>query len=64
MENKKKKSVNEIIKVEEPSTVYQIAKKQGIDENFDFEKEFKNGLTIEEVKDEMRKRIAKWDWKK
>lgn len=56
--NKDKKEVNE------PVSVYKPIKIQGIDENFDFHKEFKNGLTIHEVKADMHKRMAKWDWKK
>jgi len=47
-------------KVEEPSMVYSVSKKQGIDENFDFEKEFKKGHTIEEAKAESIKRIREW----
>lgn len=54
----KKNEVNESV------TEYKDAKKQGIDENFDFEKEFKNGLTSEEFLTEMKKRISKYPWKK
>lgn len=59
--NPKKQNNNQ---VNEPVSVYKPIKKQGIDENFDFYKEFKNGFTLEEAKAEMHKRIAKWDWKK
>lgn len=52
-------------KVEEPATAYKsISKQKGIGVDFDFEKAFAEGLTIEEARAEMHKRIAKWDWKK
>lgn len=52
-------------KVEEPATAYKsIPKQKGIGADFDFAKAFAEGLTIEEARVEMHKRIAKWDWKK
>lgn len=51
-------------KVEEPSVSYSVSKKQGVDENFDFEAEFENGLTAEQFKEEMHKRINAYPWKK
>ena len=52
-------------KVEEPMTTYKsIPKQKGIGADFDFAKAFAEGLTIEEARAEMHKRIAKWDWKK
>nr|WP_294780094.1 hypothetical protein [uncultured Flavobacterium sp.] len=60
-ENKK------IDKVEEPATEYEIQKpsRQGIDpETFDFDAEFAKGLTPEEFKAEMYKRIEAYPWKK
>lgn len=60
---KDKKSI--IKKVEEPATAYRsIPEQKGIGVDFDFEKAFAEGLTIEEARAEMHKRIAKWDWKK
>ncbi len=50
---------------EEPITAYKTSSKQkGIGENFDFDKEFKNGYTPEELLSEMKKRISKYPWKK
>jgi hypothetical protein len=46
--------------VEEPAVVYESSKlkSKGIDKaTFDFDEEFKNGLTPEEFKAEMNKRI-------
>ncbi|HEY1194127.1 hypothetical protein [Flavobacterium sp.] len=60
-ENKK------IDKVEEPATEYETQKvrRQGIDpETFDFDAEFAKGLTPEEFKAEMSKRIKAYPWKK
>ena len=51
--------------VEEPSTVYKERKQQqGIGKDFDFDKEFAKGLTIEEAKAEMHRRIKLWKWEK
>ncbi|WP_121924020.1 hypothetical protein [Flavobacterium weaverense] len=50
---------------EEPITAYKTNSKQkGIGENFDFDKEFKNGYKPEELLLEMKKRISKYHWKK
>ena len=50
-------------KVEEPSIDYKsLRPQQGIGEDFDFEKEFAKGLTIEEAKKLSRTLISKW-WK-
>ncbi|WP_396177542.1 hypothetical protein [Flavobacterium sp.] len=58
-ENVNKKSVSE------PSTEYETPKRsQGIGKDFDFEKEFANGLTVEEAKAEMHRRISQWKWEK
>ena len=47
-------------KAEEPITAYKTTSKQnGIGENFDFDKELKNGFTSEEFLSEMKKRISK-----
>ncbi len=54
-------------KVEEPIVVYESSKMKfkGIDRTtFDFDAEFKNGLTPEEFKAEMHKRIKAYPWKK
>jgi hypothetical protein len=54
-------------KVEEPRVEYEIQKPKfkGIDrETFDFDTEFANGLTPEEFKAEMVKRIKAYPWKK
>ena len=60
--NDKKENSN---KAEEPITAYKTTLKQkGIGENFDFDKEFKNGYTPEELLSEMKKRISKYPWKK
>ena len=58
-ENVNKKAVSE------PKTEYETPKTtQGIGKDFDFEKELAKGLTIDEAKAEMHRRISKWDWKK
>ena len=54
-------------KVEEPAVVYQSShvKPKGIDgATFDFDTEFAKGLTPEEFKAEMLKRIKAYPWKK
>lgn len=54
-------------KVEEPAVEYQARapKFKGIDhETFDFDAEFEKGLTPEEFKAEMSKRIKAYPWKK
>ena len=64
---------NELIewlsKLEEPSVLYQIAKIKEASETdnetgFDFDKEWENGYTVEEFKEEMHKRIKAYPWKK
>lgn len=53
-------------KVEEPSVEYEVQKPKfkGIDrETFDFDAEFAKGLTPEEFKMEMSKRIKAYPWK-
>jgi hypothetical protein len=57
------KETPKIIKVEEPSVAYEssISKFKGIDrETFDFDAEFKKGLTIEEAKAESIRLISQW----
>lgn len=56
--NQNKKQVNE------PTSVYKTKNQQGIGADFDFDKEFAEGLTVEEARAEMHKRIAKWNWEK
>ncbi|KAF2082650.1 hypothetical protein [Flavobacterium sharifuzzamanii] len=54
-------------KVEEPAVDYEVQKPKfkGIDrETFDFDAEFAKGLTPEEFKAEMSKRIKAYPWKK
>lgn len=54
-------------KVEEPSGTYESSKLKfkGIDRaTFDFDEEFKNGLSPEEFKAEMHKRIKAYPWEK
>lgn len=63
----KKKDDPKNNKVEEPAVEYEIHKPQfkGIDrETFDFDAEFAKGLTPEEFKAEMSKRIKAYPWKK
>ena len=58
-----KKVKIELLKVEEPAVVYDSSKlkAKGIDRaTFNFDEEFKNGLTPEEFKTEMHKRIREW----
>lgn len=51
--------------VSEPTTEYETEKStQGIGKDFDFEKEFAKGLTTEEAKAEMHRKISKWKWEK
>lgn len=62
-----KKDNPKINKAEEPSKAYETIriKFKGIDRaTFDFDEEFKNGLTPEEFKAEMHKRIKAYSWKK
>lgn len=54
-------------KLEEPAAEYEVQKPKfkGIDRNtFDFDAEFAKGLTPEEFKAEMSKRIKAYPWKK
>lgn len=56
-------------KLEEPEVWYQISKLKEESESekepeFDFDKEFENGYTAEEFKNEMHKRIKAYPWKK
>ena len=65
--NRKNELMEWLSKVEEPEVWYQISKlktesEKGMD--FDFDKEFENGYTPEEFKEEMRKRIKAYPWKK
>ncbi|CAI2766723.1 hypothetical protein [Flavobacterium collinsii] len=64
---KKKKEEVRANKVEEPDVEYEVQKSKfkGIDqETFDFDAEFAKGLTPEEFKAEMFKRIQAYPWKK
>lgn len=64
---KAKKEDEKNNKVEEPAVEYQATKPKfkGIDhETFDFDAEFAKGLTSEEFKAEMHKRIKAYPWKK
>ncbi len=57
------KETPKIIKVEEPSVAYEssIPKFKGIDrETFDFDAEFRKGLTPEEAKAESIRLISQW----
>jgi hypothetical protein len=47
-------------KLNEPTSAYQVDKQQGIGEKFDFDKELKKGLTIEEAKEISLKKIRSW----
>lgn len=56
-------------KLEEPEIWYQISKIKEESESeekteFDFDKEFENGYTPEQFKEEMHKRIKAYPWKK
>lgn len=51
-------------KVQEPTSAYETKKQQGIGKDFNFDEEFKKGLTAEEFKAEMIKRINAYPWKK
>lgn len=52
-------------KIEEPANEYETAPiQQGIGKDFDFDKAFAEGLTIEEARADIHKRIAKWNWEK
>ena len=64
---KKKSEKTRVSKVEEPAVEYEVQKSKfkGIDqETFDFDAEFAKGLTPEEFKAEMYKRIEAYSWKK
>ena len=65
MNAKKEKPATD--KVEEPALSYKTAKaneKEQIQNTFDFDTEFKNGMTSEQFKEEMNKRINTYPWKK
>jgi hypothetical protein len=58
-----KKENPKVNKVEEPAVAYEVSKIKfkGIDRaTFDFDAEVRNGLTPEEFKAEMHKRIQAW----
>lgn len=62
-----KKENSKITKVEEPTSTYETSKIKfkGIDKTtFDFDEEFKNGYTPEQLKEEMHKRINAYPWEK
>jgi hypothetical protein len=62
-----KKENSKITKVEETTAAYETSKIKfkGIDRaTFDFDEEFKNGLTPEQFKEEMHKRINAYPWEK
>ncbi|WP_291285945.1 hypothetical protein [Flavobacterium sp.] len=64
---KKKNEKPRVSKVEEPAVEYEVQKSnfKGIDrKTFDFDAEFAKGLTPEEFKAEMFKRIEAYPWKK
>jgi hypothetical protein len=57
------KETPKILKVEEPSVAYEASKPKfkGIDrDTFDFDAEFKKGLTLEEAKAESIRLISRW----
>lgn len=59
----KEENINKM-DLEEPLASCQFSKlQQGIGENFDFDKEFAKGLTIEEAKKLSKSLIREW-WKK
>lgn len=47
-------------KVEEPASLYEKTKLEGIGEDFDFDKEFEKGYTIEEARAISIKKIREW----
>jgi hypothetical protein len=47
-------------KVEEPASLYEKIKSQGIGNDFDFEKEFERGYTVKEAKAISIKKIREW----
>jgi hypothetical protein len=47
-------------KVEAPASLYEKTKSQGIGNDFDFEKEFERGYTVEEAKAISIKKIREW----
>ena len=47
-------------KVEEPASLYEKTKPEGIGEDFDFDKEFEKGYTIEEARAISIKKIREW----
>ena len=58
-----KKESPKTAKLEEPAVVYESSKvkSKGIDRaTFDFDEEFKNGLTLEVAKAESIRRIREW----
>lgn len=60
---KKNELMEWLSKLEEPSILYEIAKLKEESEketNFDFDKEFENGYTVEEAKVESIKKIREW----
>lgn len=56
--NDKKSNIN---KVEEPTTEYKaIPKQKGLGEDFDFDKAFAEGLTVEEARRLSKSKIREW----
>ncbi len=54
------KKINSL-KIEEPATTYKSPSTQkGIGENFDFDKEFAKGLTVEEARALSKSKIREW----
>jgi len=47
-------------KVQEPTSAYETKKHQGIGKDFNFDEEFKKGLTIEQAKELSLKKIRDW----
>lgn len=60
---KKNELMEWLSKVEEPSVWYEISKLKEEAEkepDFDFDKEFENGYTVEEAKAESIRRVREW----
>lgn len=70
IEEKKSDLIDRLSNVENPIVLEEIEKILDLSETFseeeqkEFDLQVANGLTLEEFRQEMHKRIKSWDWKK
>lgn len=66
IQEKRFKLIEKLSRVENEFVLDEIQKilDQGEITNFNFDKEYEEGLTADEFLEEMKKRICNWNWKK